>query len=309
MYISQLMSFFRLSRSLLLGGALLALGCDPIQPAGRDASAPAPRTSQVSVRIDAPGGGTPSVSVLAFRASVTGPRSGADVLDVIDPLVAAAPSRCELFDVGKAARALRAQGGTIDLEELASVSLALGHDSETVLRPAPRVYPQLDKAVGGVISEAGPFDLGALPESLELGLPGDEARLPLAFPEFPRLIDQNGELLAAGTRLDPARDLQLTVAGPAHSFLEIRPFGASRFIACPAGPGGRVVVPRDLLEKLTATSGHVAVSFEAVWRDSRVVGGQATRLSIEARSSAVLDLRAQPAQVIEAAKSAAPMTP
>ena len=141
-----------------------------------------------------------------------------------------------------------------------------------------------------------------------MGLPGEEARIPLAFPDFPKLVDQNGEALVAGTRLDPTRDLQLTVS-PAHSFLEIRPFGASRFIACPAGPGGRVVVPRDLLEKLTSTSGHVAVSFEAVWRDSRVVGNQATRLSIEARSSAVLDLRAQPAQVLEPAKSAAPTAP
>jgi hypothetical protein len=285
---------------------VLALGCDISTPHGRDASAPtSQKVAQVSVRIDAPGGGAPAVSVLAFRASVTGLSPAADLLGVIDPLVSPAPeSRCELLDVATAARSLRAGGGTVDLEELPNVSLGLGTD--TMLRPAPRVYPQLASAVGGVIGEAGPLDLAGLPESIDVGLPGEDARIPLALLGVPRLLDQNGELLAAGSRLDPTRDLQLTVSGPPRSFLEIRPFGASHFIACPAGAGGRVVVQRELLERLTASSGHVAVSFEAVWRDSRVVGAQATRLSLEARSSAVLDLRVQ---VIEPTKPSSPSGP
>ena len=49
----------------------------------------------------------------------------------------------------------------------------------------------------------------------------------------------------------------------------------------------------DLLTKLVATAGRAPVSFEAVWRESRLVkaGSETTRVSFEARSSAVLDLQ------------------
>jgi hypothetical protein len=271
---------------------VLALGCES-GTVSRDASAPPQRVSEVSVRIDAPSGGAPAVSLLAFRASVTGPLAGSDVLGVVDPLASSPTSRCELEDVTAAVRKLRAQGGTIELEELANVSLLLG--SETTLKPVPKNYPQLSSGMGGVFGEAGPLELTALPNTISVGLPGEESRLPLAVPGVPKLIDQNGDALVAGARLDPTRDVQLTVSGPAHA-VEIRPYGASHFIACPVGPAGRVVVQHELLEKLTATGSHGAVSFEAVWRDSRMVGGvQPTRLSIEARSSAVLDLRPQAA--------------
>jgi len=303
MYMSQFMSP-HLHRSLLFVGAVLALGCDPV-PAGRDASAPTTqRVAEVSVRIDAPSGGVPAVSVLAFRASVTG-LPASEVLGVIDPLATpAAGARCELQD---ASRKQRLQGGNIDLEELPSVALVLG--AETALKPAPRVYPQLGAGVAGVFGEAGPLDLAALPESIDVTLPGEESRVTLAIAGVPRLLDQGGEALTAGTRLDPAHDLQLTVAGPAQA-LEIRPFGASRFIACPVGPGGRVVVQRELLDRLKASASHGAVSFEAVWRDSRTLAGaNATRLSIEARSSAVLDLRPQVVQPAETAKPSLPTGP
>jgi hypothetical protein len=298
MYISQLMSP-HLPRSLLLFGAVLALGCSPT--GGTDASAPASqRVSEVLVRIEAPSGGVPAVSVLAFRASITG-LYDSDVLGLIDPLVTPpASARCELRD---ASGKQRLQGGTIDLEELANMSLVLGAD--TTLKPAPRVYPQLGSGVAGVLGEAGPLDLATLPASIDLALPGEEARIPLAVPALSRLLDQTGEALVSGTRLDTTHDLQLTVAGPAHA-LEIRPFGASRFIACPVGASGRVLVQRELLDRLKASGSHGAVTFEAVWRDSRMVAG-ATRLSIEARSSAVLDLRAQvPA---ETAKPSLPTAP
>jgi hypothetical protein len=305
MYISQLMSAPRLHTSLLLLGATLALGCETT-PNTRDASAPvSQRVAEVSVRVDAPHGGAPAISLLAFRASVTGAFQATDLLGVIDPLSSAAPEHCELKDVSKDARSLRAQGGTVDLEELPNVSLALG--AGTILRPAPRVYPQLASSVGGVFGEAGPLDLAGLPESIEVALPGEEARTALPLLGVPRIVDQSGEALSGATRLDTTGDLQLTITGPPRSFLEIRPFGASRFIACPAGPGGRVAVPRELIEKLTASGGHVAVSFEAVWRDSRLVtGAQTTRLSIEARSSAVLDLRAQ---ALEPTKPTPPIGP
>jgi hypothetical protein len=283
---------------------VVALGCENI-PAGRDASAPTTqRVSEVSVRIDAPSGGLPALSVLAFRASVTG-LPASDVLGVIDPLVTPAASvRCELQDVS---RKERLQGGTIELEELASMSLVLGAD--TVLKPTPRVYPHLGMGVAGVLGEAGPMDLAVLPQSIDVALPGEESRYTLAVPGIPRLLDQSGEALASGTRLDTSHDLQLTVSGPALA-LEIRPFGASRFIACPVGANGRVVVQHELLDRLKAAGSHGAVSFEAVWRDSRTLAGaQATRLSIEARSSAVLDLRAQVVQPAETAKPSLPTGP
>jgi hypothetical protein len=161
--------------------------------------------------------------------------------------------------------------------------------------------------VGGVIGEAGPLDVAALPQAIDVALPGEKARASVALLGVPRLVDASGEPLAAGTRLDPSRDLQLTVAGPAASFLEIRPFGASRFVACPAGAGGRVTVPRELLEKISASSSHAALSFEAVWRDSRVLSGASSaRLSLEVRSSAVLDLRSEAAEIV---KPTAPIAP
>jgi len=88
-------------------------------------------------------------------------------------------------------------------------------------------------------------------------------------------------------------DLVLRVSGPARTFLEIRPFGAPSAIACAVTSGGWVVVPHDLLAKLVATAGRAPVSFEAVWRESRLVqaGSETTRVSFEARSSAVLELR------------------
>lgn len=292
--------------ALLLAGTLLGLGCIDGTTAPDASSAPASqKAAEISVRIDVPAGGVPAVSVLAFRATVSGTIPGGDVLGVIDPLVAPAPQRCDLREVTSASRSLRAAGGTVELEELTSVSLALGTDGAT-LRPAPRAYPQVGAAVSGVVGEAGPLDLAALPQSIDIGLPGEgEPRVRVGLPGVPRLIDQNGSPVVGGTRLDPTRDLQLVVEGPGPSFVEIRPFGASRFIACPAGPGGRVVVQRDLLERLISSSGRVAISFEAVWRDSRVLGGaQSTRLTIEARSSAVLDLRAA-----EAAETARPSAP
>ena len=91
---------------------------------GKDA---APTTSQhmsqVSVRLDLPSGGAPSVSVLAFRAEAID-MSTSDVLGAVDPLVSPAPeSACELRDVAGTARMVRAQGGTLNLEELGGVAL------------------------------------------------------------------------------------------------------------------------------------------------------------------------------------------
>jgi hypothetical protein len=285
-----------------LGGAVLALACDA-STRGRDASPPlSQRVSEVSVRIDVPGGGAPAISVLAFRASVSG-LTATDVLGVVDPLVAPQPElkQCEVRDVAAAARLLRAQGGGIELEELANVSLTLDNDVQA-LRPAAHIYPQLASAVGGVIAEAGPVDLARLPGAITVVLSPGEPPIKLEVLGVPRLLDGTGAPLAA-IRLEANGDLSLTVSGPTRSFLErsfleIRPFGASLALACPLGADGKVLVPREKLDRVVPPGGHVPVSLEAVWRDPTLVpvasgaGGQTARLSLEVRSSTVLDLHA-----------------
>jgi hypothetical protein len=261
------------------------------------------RLAQVSVRLDLPSGGAPSVSVLAFRAEAID-MATSDVLGAVDPLVSPAPeSACELRDVAGTARMVRAQGGTLNLQELSGVSLhvAQGGPSEPAekdpsLHFAPRVYPPLADVVSGVIAEAGPLDLGQLPETLTLVVPtrGDEhATLKLVLPRAPSVSDSSETPLDARTSMSMKGDLVLRVSGPARTFLEIRPFGAPSAIACAVTSGGWVVVPHDLLAKLIATAGRAPVSFEAVWRESRLApaGNESTRVSFEARSSAVLELR------------------
>jgi hypothetical protein len=270
------------------------VGCDS-GPRGKDASASTnQRLSQVSVRIDLPSDGAPSVSVLAFHAEAIDVASS-DVLGAVDPLVAPAPeSSCELRDVAGTARAVRAQGGTLNLQEFGGIALLTEADQS--LRPAPRVYPPLADVVSGVIAEAGPLDLSEVPQSLTLLVPGktgESARFKLALPGAPSVADSGEVALNSKTQINAKGDLVLHVSGPAKTFLEIRPFGAPSALACAVASGGWVVVPHDLLVKLVATSGTVPVSFEAVWRESRLVkvGDETTRVSFEARSSAVLDLR------------------
>jgi hypothetical protein len=281
---------------VLTGCAILSLaGCDPSNGGRRDASAPpSQRVSEVSVRIDMPAGGAPAISVLAFRATATNLEAG-QVLAVVDPLVAPAPERCEIRDVAAASRRLREVGGVIELEELGSVALALD-DAPQTIRPAPRVYPQLASAVGGVVAEAGPVDLLAPPRFITVALPEGESPVRMEVSPMPRLLDAAGAPLTVSPRLEPTGELALNVNGPPRSFIEIRPYGASQALACPVGAGGRLVVARDLLERVVPTGGHVPVYVEAIWRDSRLVPtpGSTARLSLEMRSSTVLELPAAP---------------
>jgi hypothetical protein len=241
-----------------------------------------------------PSVGAPAASVLAFQADVT-EISAADVLGVVDPLTAPAPEGgCELRDVSGMARNLRNAGGAVDLKELSGVEVAL--DSGTALKPAPRVYPFVAEVVGGVIAEAGPMDIEAVPSSLSVEVPGADDKpvtAALSVAGVPRVFDQNQAPLTGTSRLDASDNLVLQVAGPAKAFLELRPYGAPVALACPAGAGGWVVVPHALLARLVASAGGVPVAFEAVWRDSRVLiaNGQPTRVSVEARSSTVVELR------------------
>jgi len=278
-----------------VGGAL-ALGCESANHAKDASPSTSQHLSQVSVRLDIPSGGAPSVSVLAFRAEAVD-MSTSDVLGAVDPLVAAPPeSACELRDVAGTARMVRAQGGMLNLQELSGVSLQTGDDDgDAPLRPAPRVYPPLADVVSGVIAEAGPKDLSKVPEAIGLAVPtqNGNATLKLGLPQPLAVADSNDKPLDGRTPLTMKGDLVLRVSGPPRTFLEVRPFGAPSAIACAASSGGWVVVPYDLLVKLVASAGPAPVSFEAVWRENRLVsaGSEAIRVSFEARSSAVLELR------------------
>ncbi|HJX63463.1 MAG TPA: hypothetical protein VJ860_05860 [Polyangia bacterium] len=279
--------------AFLLGPLLV--GCET-GPHMRDGAVPlTQRVAEVSVRLDVPTTGAPALSALAFRAEVTD-RSAVDVLGVVDPLVAPAPDGpCELRDVAGQARALRAQGGAVILEELSGVSVTSGPNGPG-LRPAPRVYPPLAEVVGGVIAEAGPVDIAEVPPALTLELPGPAerpAKVVLTVPGAPRVFDRKQVPLAAGSRLDASGDLVLQVTGPERTFLEIRPYGAPVAVACSVGAGGLVVVSHDLLVRMAAAAGGVPVSLEAVWRESRMVVAAVpiTRVSVEVRSSTMVDLR------------------
>ena len=263
---------------------------------GRDGSVQqTQKVSEVSVRLELPGLGAPALSVLAFRADVSDRYTG-DVLGVVDPWAAPAPEgACELRDATGHTRALRVQGDTITLEELGGVSVSAEAQGVN-LRPAPRVYPHYADVVGGVIAEAGPVDVSVVPDVLTIevsGLPERPARLFWAVPDVPRVLLQDQTPLAPGASLDVSGDLVLLLTGHHRVFLEIRPYGAPVAVACAAGAGGMVVVPHSLLMKMTAAAGGVPVSFEAVWRENRMVMAATppTRVSVEARSSVVVDLR------------------
>jgi hypothetical protein len=294
--------------SLVLAGA----ACDTT-PRGRDAAAQSgQRIAEVSVRLDAPNGGTPSASVLAFRASVTGV-SPDEVLPAVDPLVVAQPTEgaCVLRDVAGPARALGAQGGRVELEALEGLTVELGQSGRalderleltggSVLRPTPRVYPNLPSVVGGVWAEAGPVDLAAAPTVVSLS---DSAGGRFGVPAMPRLgifaSGTHGETAPMPARLTATSDLHLSVAGPARTFVELRPFGATWALACPTttAPGGlsgatdRAVVPASWLGRLAELK--VPVRVEAVARESHPAvtsGGTSVRLTLEVRSWAEIEL-------------------
>jgi hypothetical protein len=311
----------------LVGGSVAAGGCEGEQRA-RDASvAPSLQTGEISIRFDvSPQGASsqeqraPAISVLAFHAVVSGagPR---DVLGVVDPLAAAGPERdCELRDLDLSASALAAQGGSIELQELSGIGLALSdfrHSPSTgpegldptpssVVRPFPRLFPDVATVVGGVVGELGPLPLATLPERVGLLTPASELPLEeLAVPAAPRIVSVNGAPLAAGAKLETRDGLGVLVAGGAGAIVELRPFGATAAIAC-AVPGtggeGTLVIPAALMARLlvavnptqaSAGGGGVAASFDVLSR-ARVQVAPFTvpnHLSIEVRASTAVELR------------------
>lgn len=286
----------RLALSLALGALTAGVGCDST-PAKRDASAGSgQRVAEVAVRLDAPSGGVPAASVLAYRAGVTGMNLD-DVLGVIDPLVAPAPDvGCVRWDVASAARTLGAHGGKVQLEALGALAVDLGAGSP-YLRPLSRVYPDLASSVGGVIGEAGPIDLSVAPQTLGLTDEASGRRVSVGVPALPRLLDAEGVPLAASVTFAAGADLLLAVTGPSRTFVELRPFGATWALACAttpgAGPGGgnQVAIPAAELSRLADL--RVPVSLEAVARETHglVLAGAPARLTLEVRTSSVVELR------------------
>jgi hypothetical protein len=288
-------------------GILLSLGvgCDST-PRGRDAAAQSgQRMAEVAVHLDAANGGMPALSVLAFRASVTGVNPD-DVLPAVDPLVVLPPEAgaCVLRDVAGAARALGAQGGRVELDALSGLVLDLDPlrrtASGSIVRPTAHVFPNLASVVGGVVAEAGPLELSATPEVLGLG---DSGGALFRVPAFPRMEQLDGGPLPPSPRFSATADLVLSVSRPSRiTFVELRPYGATWALACPlvtqpgAGSGDRalLVVPAADLAKLAEL--RVPVFIEAVAREIQFaqlgasVGGAAVRLTLEVRSSSRVEL-------------------
>jgi hypothetical protein len=299
-----------LTHSIAVVALVAGAACDTT-PRGRDAAAGAQRISEAAVRFEVVGDGAPSVSMLAYRASTSG-LSTDDILSIVDPLTAPAPEGvCVARDVAGAARALVALGnngaGKVELEALSGLHLDLGMGigatgtaTTLAIAPSPRVFPDLASVVGGVVSEAGPVTLEAAPGSLAL-VDAAGNRAVLALPAQPRLTGPEGGALPANSAIALGGDLILGVSvsgggpqtgAPAHpAFLELRPFGATWALACPVGNRDRVVIPASEVTRLANL--HVPVSIEAVTRETHPlnVGGTSVRLTLEVRSSSVVELR------------------
>ncbi|MDB4980265.1 MAG: hypothetical protein JWM82_1017, partial [Myxococcales bacterium] len=196
-------------RWLARGMVALALGaaaCGDSSPAIDAMAAPSSESAEISIRFDV-SAGKPTVEVLAFRATSTmgvgGPQQQQqqndgrpDVLGIVDPLAAESPDQgCALRDIDLATKALALRGGSIDLQELTGIGVGMGGAAGIAggalagdsLRPFPRLYPDVATVVGGVVAEAGPQYLGALPERITLSTAESELPvLELAVPSAPR---------------------------------------------------------------------------------------------------------------------------
>jgi hypothetical protein len=292
-----------LARALIaLAAAAMPAACDG-GPRTPDAQArPSALSAEVSVRFDASPGKPATVQVLAFRATVAGSER-TDVLGIVDPLAAAAPEQgCALRDVDLATSALLARGGSIELQEMTGIGVGLG-SGEPLLRPFPRLYPDVATVVGGVVAESGPQPLGALPEHVSLYTADSELPVAdLAVPSAPRLTAVNGAAVTAGLRINAQEALTVGVSGAGGGLVELRPFGATVAIACavPTTASGDaiVVIAPGLLAhvlgaRLGAGTAPLAASLD-VARRSRLrqsLGAPTARISVEVRAGTTVELR------------------
>lgn len=298
--------------------AMMAAACDA-GPRPPDANAPAlagkgdgdgnRTTGEIAVRVDASLQRAPSISVLAFRAAISG-IDRADVLGIVDPLSAAGPEHdCALRDVDLAASALLARGGSIELQEMSGIGVGVGMggagETTRLIRPFPRLYPDVATVVGGVVAESATVGVDGVPERLSLVTADSELAIEeITVPSAARIISVNGNAPGAGLRIDTGEALVIGVAGGAGTTLEIRPFGATVALACALGPAvgpqeNVVIIPRAQLGRLfgdqrPARGSAVALpaSLDVVKRNrvTNALLGVPTRLSVEVRSSMTVEL-------------------
>jgi hypothetical protein len=297
----------------------LALGACGAPPPAVDAqAAPATESAEIAIRFEVGAGKPKTAQVLAFRATTTVPGAATsgwhpDVLGIVDPLAATSPEQgCALRDIDLAATTLMLRGGSIELQEMTGIGVGVGGvgapGAETLLRPFPRLYPDVATIVGGVVAEAGPTPLTALPEHVTLFTA--ESELPvadIAVPSAPRIVGINGGALDQATdvgvlRLEAQDALGVTVAGGAGGRVELRPFGATIAAVCtiPAAATGEafVSIPRALVAQLMRATGApvgsaIPASFEVARRAHIVqsLGATYARVSVEVRSATTVELR------------------
>lgn len=277
---------------------------------------PSARTSAVSLRIDVPNGKPASLTVLSFRAAFSGV-AATEVLGIVDPLAASAPLRdCALRDVDETAGTMITRGDAIELEELAGVGISAG-ELPAMLRPSPRLYPDVTPTIGGVVGEAGPVRLTTLPAEIRVAAgdalgatPPEAATLGVPATGWVRLV--NGVIPRDGLVIETGADLNLSVsaapsatAAGAETALELRPLGATVALSCviPAeaamaatAQGFPFAVSRQALGALMGRSGAapgapVAAALDLVRRSTSRLPVSATRISVEVRTSTFVEIR------------------
>jgi hypothetical protein len=306
-----------LAAALGLAGAA---ACGDSSPAIDATATPSTESAEISIRFDVSAGKPTTVEVLAFRATTSQPGGGEarpDVLGIVDPLAAESPEPgCTLRDIDLATKTLALRGSSIDLQELTGIGVGMGGGrgandlaSGALLRPFPRLYPDVATVVGGVVAEAGPQYLGALPEKVTLFT--SESELPvvdLGVPTAARLVTVNGEQPFPGFGVDAGNGLSIAIAGGAGGRVELRPYGSTIAATCsiPANgsPEAVVDVPRAFIVQLAraaqlahatglAVGAPLPVSLEIARRTHLVssLGGAPARVSVEVRSAATVELR------------------
>jgi len=289
----------------VLAGA--SWGCDGTSR-GLDASAaPSARMSTLSLRIDVAPEKPPTLTILGFRAAFSGV-SAADVMSLVDPLADTGPGRdCQLRDIGRAATALSSGENGVELEEFGGVGIGVG-EAPTSIRLSPRLFPDVSPAMGGVVSEAGPFLLGGdWPAQFRINTDATAESaatlLTVPVPSAGQLTAVNGVTPTARgtTAIEGDMKLDLVAGGPGDSAVEVRPFGATAALICrvPADASRAsalsFVVSHQLLAGLIAASGAtqgrpVAASLDLVRRINGSYGASDSRVAVEVRASTLLEL-------------------
>ena len=314
----------------LIGGRPLARACAAAlalfaacgdAPHAVDAqTAPSARSAEVSIRFDVSPGRPATVQVLAFRATTTASQTTGladwrpDVLGLVDPLAAASPEQgCALRDIDLATTTLMIRGASIELQELTGIGVGLGGSgedvasAETLLRPFPHLYPDVETVVGGVVAETGAQPLGTLPEHVTLFTADSELPIAnVAVPAAAHLLALNGAALEPSSTTPPLVDghegIAVTIANGAGGRVELRPFGATIAAACaiPANAPAEAVVmiPRGFVTQLARASGGASgapfaasleVARRATLRPTQLAAG--ARISVEVRAATTVELR------------------